>query len=237
MDRAWQRGSSQEALSGGVQGCRAAVDTGKVTMGNGSAKVTTDPAAAATSRASRGRPSSAVVATLVVWGLGYACYRAYYAVGGEWGMIGRPASDGQFRMVNAVGSAIVLLGAVLPVVLRGPALRPVVPVLGWVGAVGCCMHALVDIVLRLLSVAGVHPTQLPEEFWLSFDRKSADLQDLLFNEPWFLVEGLLWAALGIACVRASRRRGWLASVVGACLLLTGVGILSGLGIIGSFRLG
>lgn len=178
------------------------------------------------------------MAALAVWGLGYACYRAYYAAGGELGMIGRPVSEELFRRVNATGAAIVLLAAVLPVVLtRTTALRTTIPVVGWIGAVGCCMHALVDGVLRLLSVTGVHPTQLPDQFWLSFDRHSADVQDLFFNEPWFFVEGVLWVALGIACVRPSRRRAWLVSVVAACLVLTGVGILSGLGVIGSFRLG
>jgi hypothetical protein len=196
----------------------------------------TDRGAAARQLASRPRP--ALVAALALWGLGYACYRAYYAAGGEFGMIGRPVSDAQFRTVNAVGAGIVLLGAVLPVVLaRVTALRPAVPVLAWIGAVGCCMHALVDTVLRLLSMTGVYPTQLPKEFWQSFDRQSADLQDVLFNEPWFFVEGVLWAVLGMACVRASRRRAWLVSVAGACVVLTDVGILSGVGVIGLFRVG
>lgn len=207
-------------------------------MGNGSVQATTDRAATACPRSSRDRPRSAVVAALALWGLGYACYRGYYAAGGEIGMIGRPVSDALFRRVNAAGAGILLLAAVLPVVLsRVAALRTAIPVIGWIGAVGCCMHALVDSVLRLLSVTGVHPTQLPEQFWMSFDRQSADLQDLLFNEPWFFVEGVLWAALGMACVRTPRRRAWLVSVVAASLVLTGVGILSGLGVIGSFRLG
>ncbi len=71
--------------------------------------------------------------------------------------------------------------------------------------------------------------------WRSFDRHTADLQDLLLNEPWFLVEGLLWGALGLAFVNVSRRRGWLTSAVAGCLLLTAVGVLSGLDLIGSFR--
>lgn len=69
------------------------------------------------------------------------------------------------------------------------------------------------------------------------DQRSADLQDLFLNEPWFFVEGTLWGLLGIAVVRASRRRAWLRSAVAACLVLTTVGILSGLGVIGSFRVG
>lgn len=207
-------------------------------MRDGSVKAMTDSVSGAEPPAYRDRVRRPVVASLVIWGAGYACYRAYYAAGGELGMIGRPVSDAQFRTINAAGAAIVLFAAVLPVVLvRVAVLRPAAPVLAWLGAVGCCMHALVDMVLRLLSVAGVHPTQLPQEFWLSFDRQSADLQDLLLNEPWFFVEGVLWAVLGMACVPTVRRRAWLGSVACACLVLTAVGILSGVGVIGSFRLG
>jgi hypothetical protein len=208
-------------------------------MPDGSVSAQTDRIAVAEPMGVRGQGSRrAVVPALVIWGLGYACYRAYYAAGGGFGMIGRPVSDVQFRTINAAAAGILLVAAVLPVLLvRVAALRPAAPVLGWIGAVGCCMHALVDMVLRLLSVAGVHPTRLPEEFWRSFDRRAADLQDLLLNEPWFFIEGVLWAALGMAFVRVSRSRAWLASAAGACLLLTGVGILTGLGVIGSFRLG
>jgi hypothetical protein len=62
------------------------------------------------------------------------------------------------------------------------------------------------------------------------------LQDLLLNKPWFLIEGLLSVALGVTSIR-SRRTPWLASAAVACLLLTVVGVLSGLGLIGSFRIG
>ena len=66
---------------------------------------------------------------------------------------------------------------------------------------------------------------------------ASDLQDLLLNEPWFLVEGLLWLALGVTSIQSSRRRPWLASAALACLVLTVLGVLSGLGVIGSFRIG
>lgn len=184
------------------------------------------------------RAQRAIATALAVWGLGYACYRAYYAAGGEMGMIGQPMSDAQFRAVNAGGAGIVLLGALLPLVLvRATSLRPAAPTLAWIVGVGCCMHAFVDGTLRLLSLTGVHLTQLPAELWQSFDRRTADLQDLLLNEPWFLVEGMLWLALGVASIRSSRRRPWLASAAGTCLLLTVVGVLSGLDVIGSFRIG
>jgi len=121
--------------------------------------------------------------------------------------------------------------------MRVRVLRRALPVLGWIAAVGCCMHALVDWTLRVLSLTGVHPTQLPASVWRSFDRRAADLQDLLVNEPWFFVEGLLWGTLAVGLLPRSRRRPWIVSSVTTCLLLICVGILSGLGVIGSFHLG
>ena len=175
---------------------------------------------------------------LAVWSFVYAAYRAYYAAGGELGMIGEPISRAQFRAINAVGAAIIFVAGIVPLAaLRLSIVRRVLPVLCWIAAVGCCMHAFVDGTLRLLSLTGVHPTELPDTVWRSFDRRTADLQDLMLNEPWFLIEGLLWAALGVALVRLSRRRTWIATAAIACLVLTVIGVLSGVGVIGSFRWG
>ncbi len=175
---------------------------------------------------------------LAVWALAYACYRAYYAVGGTFGMIGVPRSESQFRFVNAVGAAVILLAAVLPPVLVRLRVSPwVVATIAWLVAVGCSMHAVVDGTLRMFSVTGLHPTRLPSSVWLSVDRRVADLQDLLLNEPWFLVEGVLWAALGLSVVGVRRRSAWLWSALAACLLLSVVGVLSGLGVVPTFHLG
>jgi hypothetical protein len=175
---------------------------------------------------------------LALWAFAYACYRAYYAVGGTIGLIGEPVSDVEFRAINAVGAAIILFAAVLPpVAVRVPRLRRALPALGWLAAVGCCTHALVNSTLRVFSLTGVHPTVLPADVWRWYDRQASDLQDLLLNEPWFLVEGLLWAALGLVFVAAPRRRAWVLSAAVACLALTVVGVLSGLDVIGSFRIG
>ena len=179
-----------------------------------------------------------VAVAVAVWSFAYAGYRAYYAAGGEVGLFGEPVSRAQFRAINAVGAAIIFVAGALPLIaLRVHAVQRALPVICWIAAVGCCMHALVDGALRVFSLTGVHPTVLPASVWRSFDRRAADLQDLLLNEPWFLVEGLLWAALGVALVRPSRRRAWMASAVVACLLLSVVGVLSGLGVIGSLRFG
>lgn len=175
---------------------------------------------------------------LALWAFAYACYRAYYAAGGTVGLFGEPVSDVELRAINAVGAAILLVAAILPpVAVRVPRLRRALPALGWLTAVGCCTHALVNITLRILSLTGAHPTVLPSDVWRWYDRRASDLQDLFLNEPWFLAEGLLWAALGLLFVTAPRRRGWLLSAIVACLLLSAAGVLSGLGVIGSFRIG
>lgn len=175
---------------------------------------------------------------LALWAFAYACYRAYYAAGGTIGMFGEPVSDVEFRAINAVGAAIIFVAAILPpVAVRVPLLRRALPAIGWLAAVGCCTHALVNVTLRVFSLTGVHPTVLPAEVWRWYDRQASDLQDLLLNEPWFLVEGLLWAALALTFVAARRRRAWVLSAAVACLALTVAGVLSGLGVIGSFRIG
>lgn len=190
---------------------------------------------AATTRApSRARRLALVLAC---WSFAYAAYRGYYALGGDLGAIGVPRSESEMRRVNAVGAVLIALAGALPLVaVRVTRLTRALPVLGWIGAVGCCMHALVDMTLRVFSLAGVHPTELPDA-WLTYDRRRADLQDLFLNEPWFLVTGLLWAALGLAFVRRPRRSPWLRSAVTACLALTVVGVLSGLDVIGSVVVG
>jgi len=183
------------------------------------------------------RPRTWLVVVASGWALFYAVYRAYYALGGTVGLIGRPVSESRLQAINGVGAAIILVAAVLPwLVLRSGRFRRITPALGWIVAVGCCMHALVDAILRVLSLTGVHPTRLPSSVWASYDRRSADLQDLFLNEPWFLVQGLLWAALTLSVVRRARRRAWLVSAILATAALTVVGVLSGLDVLGSFTI-
>jgi hypothetical protein len=184
------------------------------------------------------RPPLRLVAALSFWGLVYAGYRAYYALGGTAGMIGTPISEADFRALNAFGAAVILVAGLLPwLVLRAAWFRRITPALGWVLAVGCCMHALVDWTLRVLSLTGVHPTQLPADVWVSYDRRVADLQDIFLNEPWFFIEGLLWAGLVLTLVSSRVRRPWVVSALVAVAALTTLGVLSGLDLIGSFTVG
>jgi hypothetical protein len=174
------------------------------------------------------------------WALLYAAYRGYYALGGTAGMFGTPVSMGQWWLINAVGAAIILIGAVLPVATlplwQRRQARLVLLALCWVIAVGCVMHALVDATARNLSLAGMLHMDFP--FFASIDRRESDLQDLLLNEPWFLVEGLLWGVLGwFRLASAWSRRLWVASGVVATIALTVIGVLSTVGIIGRFIVG
>jgi hypothetical protein len=194
----------------------------------------------------RGAPAASgrlrwVSLAAAVWALAYALYRAYYAAGGTFGMFGVPASEAQWRFVNGVGAAILLVVAVAPLAMLAawphPALRPFLLALCWVMTVGAVMHALVDVTQRVLSLTGRLALDYP--FWASVDRRQADLQDLLFNEPWFLLEGLLWGAIAWfgGLRHAPRARWWLASALVAVLGLTLVGLLSATGVIGKVIVG
>jgi hypothetical protein len=187
------------------------------------------------------RPPRRVALALTAWAACYAAYRFYYAFGGQAGMVGRPSPAAHFRRDNLVGGAIILLAAVLPAIALKtwcrPPVRRAVAVVGWIAAVGCCMHALTLMTLRVLSLTDVHPIHYPAGVWLSIDRRAADLQDLLFNEPWFFVEGCLWGALALSALRPSSRQRWQRSAVAACVLAAAVGLLSGLGAIPTFQAG
>jgi hypothetical protein len=173
-----------------------------------------------------------------IWALWYAIYRAYYAVGGTAFLPGsiRPGSETQFRLINLAGAAVIGIAAVLPIATlplwsrRRP--RRVLLAVCWLGAVGCCMHALVDIVARSLSLAGVVHLAYPS-MWMTLDCRAADLQDLFFNEPWFLLEGLAFGGLGwIALGPGSNRRWWTATALTAVAGLLLLGMLTVTGVTG-----
>jgi len=168
------------------------------------------------------------------WALWYALYRGYYALGGAAWLPGRPAPAAHFRLINAVAAVILVIAAALPpVMLAGwhrPRLRSIFLVLSWVIAVGCCMHAVVDMTGRVLSLTG--HVRIPYPVWTTIDRREADLQDLFFNEPWFLIEGLLFGAIAGVVMSGRARRVWYATAVAAVAVLGVFGILSTLGVIG-----
>lgn len=174
-------------------------------------------------------------ATAAIWGLGYAAYRAYYAAGGTLAIPGIPAPAAHWRLINLIGALIIAAGAALPLAMlplwtRRRA-RPVLLAICWLVAVFCCMHALVMMTERVLSLTGLLHLDYPD--WTSIDRRAADLQDLFGNEPWFLLEGLAYAALAwVALDPGRRRRRWVAGAIAAVAALTALGLLSATGVIG-----
>jgi hypothetical protein len=172
-----------------------------------------------------------------VWALGYALYRGYYGLGGTFGMFGVPTSDATWRQVNLVAAGLLLGAAALPIVAlrlwntRWP--RRFLLVAAWLITVGCIGHALIDDILRVLSLAGAYDVLYPPGFWASIDRRAADLQDLVFNETWFLVEGLLWAAIAWTVLGpGSARRWWVLSAATGVAAATIFGLASAFGFVG-----
>jgi hypothetical protein len=176
-----------------------------------------------------------------VWALGYGLYRWYYALGGTVGMPGTPASWEQWRRINAAGGVLLFLAVLLPIVSaeawerRGT--RPLLLAFCWIAAVGCVSHALIDMLMRVASLAGT--LTIPYPFWRTIDRRRADLQDLFFNEPWFLLEGLLWAVIAWhGALRVSPRRSWwVASALAASAAATVWGLLTAFGVVERVILG
>ncbi len=105
-------------------------------------------------------------------------------------------------------------------------------------AVACIGHACINDILRILSLAGVYDVLYPPEVWNVVDRRAADLQDLIFNETWFLIEGGLWVALAWTVMGPTKaRRRWVASAIAAIALATLVGLLTAFGVLGRAVIG
>jgi hypothetical protein len=169
------------------------------------------------------------------WALGYAIYRGYYALGGTWGILGTPVSHAQWIRINAIAAGMLLAAAVAPIAFLGawstPRAHPFLLAIAWLVSVACVSHATIAMTTRVLSLTGILTIDYP--FWQTIDTRKADLQDLFFNEPWFLVEGLLWAGMAwFGALRASDRRAWwIGSALGATTLMTVLGLLTSFGVI------
>lgn len=176
-----------------------------------------------------------------LWALWYALYRGYYALGGMFGIQGTPVSFELWRRINAVGAVLVFAFAILPLLLlpawRHRRARPFVLMLCWIVTVGCISHALIDVVQHTASLAGALTIDYP--FWRSIDRKTADLQVIFLNEPWFFIEGLLWGALAwTGALHASPRRWWwIGSAATAVAAATTVGLLRAFGVMAKVIVG
>lgn len=183
-----------------------------------------------------------VAVIAAAWALLYAVYRFYHGLGGTWGVPGiiREDAVGTFRAINLFAATVLVIAAAAPfllVLLRNTRLRAAGVVACWIIAVGCLMHAFVDIIQRILSLQGVISVDYPATLWAEVDRRAADLQDLFGNEPWFLIEGVLIWVLGYLCVRPAARRIYTISSIVAVSVLVVVGVLAAVGTLGRFIVG
>lgn len=70
-------------------------------------------------------------------------------------------------------------------------------------------------------------------FWATVNRHTADIQDLLFNETWFLAEGLLWGILAlIGLGRSPARRWWTGTALAPIAVVPSIGLLSAFDVAG-----
>lgn len=193
-------------------------------------------------RPARPRPRGLVAVSLLLSGCGlpYALYRGYYGLGGTFGAVGRMVSASEWRAINLGAAAVLVVLALLPAAAlpawRRPRPRAMLLGLCWVLATGLVMHGLIMDTQRVLSLAGALHIRYPgPSVWETFNGRAADIEDLAWNETWFLADGLLWGALAwMALGRSPARRWWTGTAVAATAALTLIGLLSAFGVIGRF---
>lgn len=177
----------------------------------------------------RQRPTPVWPMALFAWSLLYMLAHLYWALGGDalLFMVRKSAVEmDDWRAINFAAS-VMLTGAAL----IGPALiwttarrrlRMVTLTACVAGAAIAGGHGAFGIIYRALNVAGVTDIE-----GTAFDASRHEwvLWDLLVFEPWFFIEGVLFAGAGAAAFETTRtRRRW---VVG-CLVAAGFATLTGL---------
>jgi len=144
----------------------------------------------------------------------------------------RPGAEPLFQVINAAATILLLVAAVTPFLmlkLWPTRMRAWCVVVCWIVTVGCCMHALIDIAQRILSLAGFLQLSYPASLWATVNTRTADFQDLFANEPWFLFEGLLFATLAGLNLVPRGRRVFLVTALVAVLVAVVLGVLAATG--------
>jgi hypothetical protein len=166
---------------------------------------------------------------LSVWSVLYVAPHLYWAFGGDRGFsLLRPSAVEleEWAAINAVASVVLLIPVVIAVgLVRFRTTSPVkVALLGaaLVGTSISAAHGIYGIVYRILNLGGVvkvdgETASISEHPWV--------LWDLILFEPWFLVEGLLFFAIGWAATSGSGRRRWVYSAVAGVAIATLSGVL------------
>lgn len=187
-------------------------------------------------------PRPVTVLSFVVCGLSlfYGSYRGYYALGGTAGMFGVPESRAQWMFLNGFAAVVLLVAAAVPIVAlplwSRRVARPILLTLFTVAAVGLVMHGVVDETQRILHLAGLADRfhiQIRVIGFRSRDMRVSDLQEILFNEPWFLAQGVLCGSLVWLMLRGRTARiWWVAGAAVATAVCVAFALLSAAGVVG-----
>lgn len=166
-------------------------------------------------------------AALAAWSIAYVLPHLYWGLGGTLGLSAvKPTASAleDWRAINLAASGVLVLPAVIAVALirgRPGRTRSSVLVVTVVGAAIAASHGIYGITYRALMIAGVidvdgEPFDLSRHGWV--------IWDLVVFEPWFLIEGVLFAGAGGAAVAAESRRRWtvVCAIAVTAATLTGI---------------
>jgi hypothetical protein len=163
---------------------------------------------------------------LSAWSLLYVLPHLYWAGGGQLGFSAlKPSATAQegWQAINAAASLILLLpvaiGLALPRARSRRLSRALLLAACLGGASIAVSHGLYGMVYRLLNIVGVVEV---DGRAFTTTQHSWVLWDLFVFEPWFVIEGVLFAAAGWASISGSewRRRWLLGCLVGILLAMT-----------------
>jgi hypothetical protein len=171
----------------------------------------------------------AVLATaLAVWSLAYLVPHLYWALGGTTGLSAlKPSASAlpEWRAINWAATGVLALPALLAVALaraRPGGVKTGLLLISLAGAAIAAAHGLYGIVYRSLMVTGAIDVE-GESFDAS--RHGWVIWDLVVFEPWFLIEGLLLAGVGVAATSPSVRRRWVIACAAGIAVATVTGLL------------
>lgn len=160
---------------------------------------------------------------LAVWSVAYLAPHLYWALDGTIGLSAlKPSAPAvpEWRAINWAATGVLALPALIAAAVvraRPGAFKASLSIACLVGAAIAAGHGLYGIVYRSLTVAGMIDID-----GRSFDaaRQGWVVWDLLVFEPWFLIEGLLFAGFGWAASPPRFRRTWIIACATGVTLAT-----------------
>lgn len=140
---------------------------------------------------------------VAIWSLLYLLPHLVWALGVRAGFVALHPSIAtlpQWRTINWIASVILGIAALLGLALRqrsaDTAVHRAKLTIAWLGSCIATAHGLVGIGMRIATISGWPQPAVPA--WLYWD--------LLVFEPWFLIEGVMFAVAGGLLLPERRQR-------------------------------